>query len=145
MPYLIHQSIDLTYDLLLSKGVNIQENIIETANIKMSGKIAGQTPGSGAYLVKNSTAHLRVYWHKMKDHPYIAYEKVDFTVPEDQIAGLYEAFVEDFGPKRIRYSAKKRPGQKIAFVFRRTGNAKITITCDKKPVRIIGFKVDQYD
>jgi len=144
MPGVAGQSIDLCYDLLAAKGLTVLQEIVETWNRDLSGKVVSHVPYKGAFIKKGAVARVRVYWYPLKEHPYSAYEKVAFLIPEGQKNGLYEAIIEDNWSKRIRFSRVMSPGQKIEFVFHRRGNAKITITCDKKQVRIMGIDVEEF-
>ncbi len=144
MPDLRGQSIDLCYDLLLSKNVRIEEEIVETSNIKKSGIIISQKPGKGSRLKKGSSVKLKIYWYPVKEHPYMAYEKVEYTIPDDQKAGLFEVLIEDHVSKRTRFSDNMKPGEKISFIFHRVGNAKISIMNNKQTIRIMSIDVEEY-
>jgi len=145
MPGITGQSIDLCYDLLAAKGLSIREEIVETWNIKNSGKVISHKPYKNQYLKGNETAVLKIYWYPMKEHPYMAYEKFEYSIPEGEKAGLYEALIEDDASKKIRFSRKMKPGQKIRFIFHRTGNARISIMRDKEVVRITGVNVEKFN
>ncbi|MCP4135017.1 MAG: PASTA domain-containing protein [bacterium] len=145
MPDITGQSVDLCYDLLMAKGVNIQEEIVETGDIKKSGKVISQVPAKGMAVKEGDTVKLKVYWYPLKNHPYIAYEKVEYTIGSDQARGSYEAIIEDAMSRRVRFSSKMSPGQKVRFVFHRVGNAKITILRDKNNVRVMGIDVEDFD
>jgi beta-lactam-binding protein with PASTA domain len=144
MPNLVGQSIDLCFDLLRAKGVFIYEEIVETADKEKSGIIAAQNPVPGALIAKDEMVKLNVMYFPIKDHPYHAYEKVSFTIPEDKEPGLYEAYIEDFREKRIRFSQNMKSGQRIEFVFLREGDAKVTLVGNKKSIRVLGFKVEEF-
>ncbi len=144
MPGVTGQSIDLAYDLLASKGVVIREEIVETADIKQSGIILSQAPQKGSLLKNGDIAVIRVMWHAIKEHPFTAYEKVEYIIPGDQKPGLYEALVDDSMSKRIRFSGNMRPGEKIVFIFQRVGVAKIIFTNDKKTIRILSIDVEDF-
>ncbi len=144
MPGITGQSIELCYDLLLAKKVNISEEIVETGNINRSGVVISQNPLKGAFLKEGANVRIKVLWYPMKDHPYSAYEKVEYLIPGGQKSGLYEAVIEDNRSKRTRFSSKISPGNKIQFVFRRTGNAKINILLDKRNIRTTGIEVEEY-
>ncbi len=144
MPDLTGQSINLCYDLLAAKGLAIQEEIVNTGEMKMSGIVAGQVPASGSKIEKGETARLRVYWYPLREHPFNAYEKIDYKIPTDQEKGLYEAYVEDNKSRRIRFSRTMSPGQNIEFIFQRTGNAKVTILREKKTVTVMRIHVEKY-
>ena len=87
---------------------------------------------------------LTVNHYTLTEHPYSAYEFVDYTIPSDEDPGLYEAVVEDNHSKRIRYSANAGPGAKIQFVFQRAGNAKVYIDRNKKNIRVMSINVDEF-
>lgn len=142
MPAIKGQSIDLCYDLLAARGVYIVEEIVKTWDKSKAGTVLSHTPGQRALLKEKSIVRLRVAWHPLKEHPYRAYEKVSFTIPAGKPAGLYEALVEDDAAKRIRFSRPMKAGQTIQFIFSRTGNAKITITADKKAVHAISISME---
>ena len=118
--------------------------MVETWNQDLSGQVVSQVPLKGAYVKEGSTVKLRVYWYPLKEHPFAAYEKVDFLIPAGRDKGLYEATVEDNWSKRIRFSRELSPGQRIQFIFHRRGNAKITLSCDKKQVRVMGINVEEF-
>jgi len=69
---------------------------------------------------------------------------VEYVIPGNQNEGLYEAIIEDNASKRIRFSAVMKPGNKIQFVFKRSGNAKITLSLDKSQLRVSGINVEEY-
>ena len=143
VPLMVNQSIDLCYELLASKGYSVIQEVIETYNRSKSGLIASQKPSAGTILPRGRAIRLKVYWYPMRDHPFRCYEKVEFVVPDDTPKGLFEVFVEDYRSKRIAFSRTMGPGEKILFVFRREGNAKLTITRNKKPLRVMGINVDE--
>ena len=142
MPNVTEQSIELCYDLLLAKGVQINEEITETGNIRESGLIAAQTPAKDSPLKKGDLVTLKVRHYPLNEHPYVAYEKVLYRIPDDSAQGLYEAVIDDNRSKRIRFSKNMKPGQKIEFVFQRVGNSKVSILCNKKKIRVIGIDVE---
>ena len=142
MPDVRGQSIELCFNLLRSKGLSVNEEIVATDDPAQSGLIVSQTPAKGSAVQKGETCTLQVSYCKLDKHPYAAYEKVEFQIPNDEKQGLYEAYIEDSHSKRIRYSKKAGPGQKILFVFRREGNATITFRCDKKRVDDMTINVD---
>ncbi len=144
MPEITGQSIELCYDLLLSKNVNIIEEIVETGSRERSGIVISQSPYKGAFLKNGATVTIKVLWHPIKDHPYRAYEKVEYIIPGDRKAGLYEAVIEDNRSKRTRFSSKMNPERKIQFIFRRRGNAKINFLLDKKIIRTTSIEVEEY-
>lgn len=144
MPDITGQSIELCYDLLLSKNVNISEEIVETGRRDKSGVVISQNPQKGTLLKEGAPVKIKALWYPVKDHSYTAYEKVEYLIPGDQKTGLYEAVIEDNKSKRTRFSSKMNPGSKIQFIFRRTGNAKINILLDKRSIRTISIEVKEY-
>lgn len=142
MPDVNGQSLELCYDLLLSKGVYIQEEIANTGDMAKSGIITAQQPARGTKLDKGSTVKLNVAHYHLTDKIYIGYETVEFKIPDGEKAGLYEAYIDDNSSRRTRFSAQMKPGQVIKFIFQRVGNARVSIVCDKKPVKIMSIKVD---
>ena len=142
MPSITGQSIDLCFDLLMAKGLVIREEVVKANDMKKSGLVIAQTPVKDINIKKNDAVTLKVNWYPLEKHPYSAYEKVEFKIPGDGEAGLYEAIIEDNKSKRIRFSRKMKAGQKIVFVFRRVGNAKIHMTCNKETVQIRSIDID---
>lgn len=142
MPEIRGQSIELCYDLLRAKGLTVNEEIVATDDMAKSGLVVSQTPAKGAAVQKGDACTVQVSYSPLDKHHYAAYEKVEFQIPADEKQGLYEAYVEDDRSKRIRYSKKTGPGQKIMFVFRREGNATITFRRDKKRVDDMTIHVD---
>ena len=142
MPQVVGQSIDLCYDLLAAKGLTVIQQAVVTGVKKLSGRVISQSIRTNAFFKKGQTVVLKVYYYKLKDHPYTAYEKVDYVIPRDQKAGLYEAYIEDHRSKRIRFSRKMRPGQNVFFIFNRSGNAKVTIMNNKKNIWIKEISVE---
>ena len=144
MPDVMNQSIDLSYDLLQSKELIVKENIIETADIKKTGIIASQSIRPGKLLKKNDAVNLKIYWFKIKNHPYLAYEIVDFKIPQNEKTGLYEVLIEDNFSKRVRFAANMNPGNRIKFIFQRVGNAKISVLRDKTSISVMSIKVEEF-
>ena len=144
MPDVTGQSIDLCYDLLLAKGVNIQQEIVKTDDINKSGLIQKQSIPANSLIKDGDSLTLTVNWYSLTEHPYTAYELVEYTIPADQSQGLYEAYVEDNHSKRVRFSTNSGPRQQIKFLFQRVGNAKIYINKDKKNIRILSISVNDF-
>lgn len=144
MPEVTGQSIDLCIDLLLSKGVMVSQDIATVATPEQSGIVVSQTPAKDAPVKKGDIAVLRVNHFPMKERSYNAYDRIDWNIPSDEKEALYEAVIEDFGPKRIAFSRRMRPGEKISFVFSRTGDATIRILADKKSIKSFGVKFEGY-
>ncbi len=145
MPSVTGQSIDLCYDLLLAKGLKVKEEIIKTGDIKKSGLVASQSIRKGALIKEGAPVKIGVYWYKLREHPYTSYEHIEYTIPSDQPAGLYEAYIEDNFSKRVRFSSTMSPGQKISFLYHRVGNSKIMINRDKNNIRIMSINVDEFE
>lgn len=144
MPYLKGQSIDLSFDLLLAKGVNVIEEIVEVGP-KRSGKIISQKPYAGEIIKKGSTVKLKIGYYPMKERLFSGYEKIMYKIPEDEKKGLYEAYIEDGSSRRIRYSRILKPEANIEFLFFRKGNARVTILCDKKIIKVFGLNVEAFE
>ncbi|MBN2077534.1 MAG: PASTA domain-containing protein [Spirochaetes bacterium] len=142
MPDVTGQSIELCYDLLRAMGLVIRQEIVATADPAASGTVAAQTPAKGSYIAKGQACTLRVFVQPLEKNPFGAYEKVAYLIPASAPKGQYEAQVEDRAGKRIRFEGIAGPGGTVSFVFRRAGNAVITILCNKKPVDTIEIDVD---
>lgn len=145
MPLVKGQSIELGFDLLLSKGIYIYEEIILTDSVSKNGLIASQAPNPGDKLFTNGLVKLKVLFHPQKEKQYTSYERITYTIPQDGKEGLYEAYVEDNRSKRIRFSKKMKPGWKIDFVFKRRGNAKIKIMHNKNTIETISIETDEFN
>ncbi len=144
MPNVTGQSIDLCYDLLLAKGVVVNEDIIKTDDINKSGVIESQSIPADTLIKDGDVVTVKVNYYVLTEHPYSAYELIEYVIPSDQPKGLYEAYIEDNHSKRVRFSSQSGPGQKIRFVFQRVGNSKIYINRDKKNLRVLSIKVNEY-
>jgi serine/threonine-protein kinase len=144
MPDVTGQSIDLCYSLLLAHGLDIRQEIAKTGKIDESGTVIMQTPEKGALIKKGDAAVLKVNYYPVTEHPYLGYEIIEYTIPGDEPAGLYEAVVEDNSSKRICYSRQMNPSQQISFVFRRTGNSKISILANKNTIKVMSIEVEDF-
>jgi serine/threonine-protein kinase len=144
MPDLSGQSIDLCFNLLLSKGVLVEQEVVPAATAEESGRITAQEPLKDTALVKGQTVKLKVGYFLKEEHYYNGYEKISYTIDDDEKEGLFEAYVEDYDPKRICYSANMKPKQTLQFVFHRSGNAKITIFRNKKSVKVMRINVEDF-
>jgi beta-lactam-binding protein with PASTA domain len=142
MPDVTGQSIELCFNLLRAKGLVVNEEVVAVSEASESGTVLSQTPAKGAAVNKGDACTLRVGWFKLEKRPYSSYEKVEYQVPADEKAGLYEAYVQDGRSKRIRFSKNIGPGQKIEFVFRREGEAHIIFHRNKKRIGSINIDVD---
>ena len=109
MPNVTGQSINLCYDMLKAKGAIIRQEIVKTAKISDSGLVISQSPKKGSRIKNNDVIKLKVKWYSLKEHPYIAYERIDYKIPNDLKKGLYEAYIEDNHSKRIRFTKKMKP------------------------------------
>jgi beta-lactam-binding protein with PASTA domain len=138
------QSIDLCYDMLAAKGLVIDEEIVKAAIPADSGKIISQDPAKDAPLMKGQTVKLKVAYYPVDEHFYNGYEKVIFQIPEDEEPGLYEAYIDDYNPKRVVFSQRLNPKQTMQFVFQRTGNARVMIMRDKQSVKVIRIDVADF-
>lgn len=144
MPDVAGQSIDLCYDLLMAKGVIVNQEIVKTEDINKSGLIISQSIKPDSLVKDGDILTVAVNYYTLTEHPYSAYELVEYTIPSDQAQGLFEAYIEDNHSKRIRYSVPSGPGQKIKFLFQRVGNAKVFINRDKKNIRVLSINVDEF-
>jgi beta-lactam-binding protein with PASTA domain len=142
MPDVTGQSIELCFDLLRAKGLLVNEEIVATDDVRKSGLVLSQKPARGTFINKGDVCTLQVGWHDLDRHPFASYEKVEYQIPADEKAGLYEAYVSDGHSKRIRYSNRAKPGNKIVFVFRREGNAIIKFLRNKKEIDEMDIDVD---
>lgn len=139
MPDIVGQSIDLCFDTLLARGLFVDEEVIESGLKEESGIVKAQSPDKGAAVSRGDTVRLKVAYYKPVERLYYAYERVEFNIDKDEDPGLYEAYVEDAGPKRIAFSRNMKPGQKMDFVFRRNGYARVSIVRNKKSLKTIRF------
>lgn len=144
MPDLTGQSIDLCYDLLLAKGLIVNEEIVKTDDINKSGLINSQSIPTDTLIRDGDIVTVAVNYYSLTEHPYSAYEIIEYLIPSDQPNALYEAYIEDNYSKRIRFSRPSGPGQKVLFLFQRVGNAKIYINRDKKNIRVLSIKVSEF-
>ncbi|HRX48821.1 MAG TPA: PASTA domain-containing protein [Spirochaetota bacterium] len=144
MPDIKGQSVDLCFDLLMAQGLTVKQEIIKTGDINRSGIVESQSIAPGTLLKDGDSVILKVNYYQLTEHPYAAYEMIDYTIPSDSGKGLYEAVIEDNHSKRIRYSANAGPGEKIRFVFSRVGNSKVYIDKDKKNIRVMSIRVDEF-
>jgi beta-lactam-binding protein with PASTA domain len=145
MPSLEGQSIDLCLDLLLAKGLSVSFDVADTGTRDQSGNVFAQDPPKDAAVKRGDNVRLKVHYYPLKNHPYHAYEKMEYTAPADEKGGLYEAYIEDDHPRRIAYSRSMKPGEKLSFVFHRAGNARVKILCDKKAVKVMKIDVEEFD
>jgi beta-lactam-binding protein with PASTA domain len=145
MPELRGQSIDLCIDLLLSKGLFVSEEILLTDSTAYSGIIESQTPKQGEAIERGSLVKLKIYYYPQREKTYTSYERITFEIPRDEKPGLYEAYIEDNKQKRIVFSNKMKPGWKMDFVFKRKGEATVTITNNKEVIEEIDIEPDDFD
>ncbi len=145
MPDCRGQSINLAYDLLMAHNVEISEEIVTTGLQDKSGIIASQSPRPGTAISKGQAVKVKVLYYPLKNHPYRAFEKIDYTIPSDEEEGLFEAYVEDNQSKRLRFSRTMKPGSVISFVFHRTGNSRVTLLRDKKQVKVFTVNVEEFE
>lgn len=142
MPDLTGQSIELGFSLLAAKGAYVRQNIVSVPSVEQSGLIGSQTPPKGSKINKGDTVTLSVNYYKLNEHPYRAYELINYTIPSDEKSGVYEAFVEDSISKRLSFLSPMSPGQTISFVFHRTGNARVNILSEKRSIKVFKFNVE---
>jgi hypothetical protein len=145
MPDATGQSIDLCFDLLLAKGLNIVEEIVITEQKWKSGIIQSQKPETNEDISRGKTVNLKVNYYPFVEHPNISYERITYITPSDEEPGLYEAYIEDKGPRRAVFSRKMKPNMKIDFVFKRKGDADVIITLNKEEIDSISIDADEYD
>jgi len=146
MPDLSGQSIDLCLDLLLAKGLTINEEIILIDSSAKSGMIESQAPKPDEIIQPGDLVKLKVYYFPQKDRPYTSFERIIYTILSDEHEGLYDGYVDDNRSKRICFSKKMKSGGKIDFVFKRRGNADISITNNKKEIiEEINIKPDDFN
>lgn len=144
MPDVVGQSIDLCYDLLIAKGLTVIEDIVDISRREGSGMVIAQKPLKGSRIKKGDVAKLRIGFFASREHPYMGYEKIEYSIARGAKNGLYEAYIEDQSPKRLRFSRAMKPGDTVRFVFHRQGNAKVSILCDKRLIKVIGINVDEF-
>jgi len=144
MPDLAGQSIDLCFDLLMSKGVFVEQEVVPVQTAGENGRIVAAEPAKDAVLAKGQTVKVKVGYFTKEEHFYNGYEKISYQIDEDEKEGLFEAYVEDYNPKRICYSAQMKPGQTIQFVFQRTGNARVSIMRNKKSIKVMRIDVEDF-
>lgn len=142
MPDLTGQSVELGFSLLAAKGAYVRQNIVNTTSLEQSGLISAHTPPKGSKINKGDTVTLSVNYYKMSEHPFRAYEVINYTIPSDEKSGVYEAFVEDSVSKRLSFLSPMSPGQTISFVFHRTGNARVNILSEKRSIKVFKFNVE---
>ncbi len=143
MTDLAGQSIDLCYELLTAKGLIVEEEILTVQDRGKSGLIETQTPAKDAEVKKGDIIKLKVNYFPMLDRPYYCYEKIEYTIPKGEPQGLYEAYVEDDKSKRLIYSIQGKSGDRMNFVFHRTGNARVKILGNKNVIKTIKFNVEE--
>lgn len=144
MPEVTGQSIDLCFDLLLSKGLNIYEDIVLSDNPDKNGTILSQDPYAGKEIKNGDIVKLKVYYCQMKEKQYIGYERVTYTIPDDEKAGVYEAYINDSRTYNIRFHAQMKPGKNMDFVFKRYGDAEVKIIYNKEEIDEISIDADEY-
>ncbi|HEY1406499.1 MAG TPA: PASTA domain-containing protein, partial [Spirochaetota bacterium] len=144
MPDVAGQSIDLCYDLLVAKGAIVSEEVVNATTAADSGKVLSQEPAKDAVITKGQVVKLKVAYYPTDEHFYNGYEKVVYQIPDDEKEGLYEAYIDDYNPKRIAFSQRCKPKQTIQFVFHRTGNARVSIMRDKKSMKVLRIEVADF-
>lgn len=145
MPDVTGQSIDLCFDLLLSKGLYIIEEIVITDQKWKSGIIQSQKPDANDEISKGKTINLKINYFPFEKHPYTSYERITYTIPSDEKPGLFEAYIEDNASNRAVFSRKMKPNMKIDFIFKRKGDADVIITSNKEEIDSISIDADEYD
>jgi serine/threonine-protein kinase len=104
MPDLQGQSIDIAFDLLLSKGLSVLEEIVVSEAASKSGEIESQTPKAGEEIQTGMLVKLKVNYFPQKEKPFTSFERVTYSIPSDEKEGIFEAYIDDSGSKRIRFS-----------------------------------------
>lgn len=137
MPELVGQHVDLAFDLLLSKGFVVQEEVVAVDSVEESGKILEQSIEPGASFASGDILNLKVGFYDRDNFYYQAYEHVSFLVPKNSGEGLYEAIIVDDLAQRVRFSKVCKPGEKFEFVFARKGGAKVEITLNKEKIKVL--------
>ncbi len=145
MPGLHGQSIDIAFDLLLSKGLFVQEEIATADTASKSGIIESHIPGTGDAILTGMIVKLKVNYYPKKEKAYTSYERVSYTIPSGEKEGIFEAYIDDGGPKRIRFSRKMKAGGKIDFIFLRKGAARISIVNNRQIVETINIEPDEFN
>src|SRR4030042_4615455 len=82
MPGIVGQSIELCYDLLRANGLSCKEEIVATDDPKRSGMVIAQTPAAGTYVKREEECTVKVSWCPLDKHPYPAYEKIEYEIPD---------------------------------------------------------------
>jgi eukaryotic-like serine/threonine-protein kinase len=144
VPNVTGQSIELCFDLLQAKGLVVSQEVVATDDIQKSGTVVSQNPAAGSPINRGDPITLQVQWYALTEHPYYAYEKIEYKIPSDEHEGLYEAYIEDGSPKRVRFSRRMRPGQNMVFMFHRSGNARINIVCNKDSIDVMNLDAEDY-
>jgi beta-lactam-binding protein with PASTA domain len=145
MPELQGQSIDIGFDILLAKGVYVLEEIVITDSLSKMGIIESQIPKAGEAIQTGILVKLKVNYYPQKEKPYTSYERVNYAIPSDEKEGIFEAYIDDNSSKRIRFSRKMKAGGKIDFLFKRKGEARISITNNKQVVETMNIEPDEFN
>ena len=145
MPDLEGQSVDNCYDLLLSKGLSVKQEIVETKNIKMNGIISSQSISKGTQIKDGDQLTITVQYYEMENHFYRGYEKLKFSIPKNEEKAKYEILISDDESDRIRYSQINKAGDEFEIIFLRTGNARVTLLKNKVELKKMTIKVDSFD
>jgi beta-lactam-binding protein with PASTA domain len=145
MPDVKGQSIDLCFDLLLAKKLSVYQEIIIADSAKKNGIIESQEPAPGEQISEGKPVKLKILYFPSKENMYTSYERVKYKIPSREKAGLYEAYIDDNKSKRISFSYVMKPESYIDFVFKRRGNAIVTIINNKEVLDTIKFKPDEFD
>ena len=135
IPKVVGQSINLCYDLLRSKGLNVTQQINIVGDRNLSGTIAAQTPPEGTKITPEMNIKLTVNYYPMTDKPYYAYERINYEIPQKSGPGIYQIMVEDQESERIVFEGEPNAARRLDCVYNRSGNAQITILKDKKVVQ----------
>ncbi|MBP9023385.1 MAG: PASTA domain-containing protein [Spirochaetes bacterium] len=143
MPDVKGQSIDLVYDLLISKGCTVEQEIVNVDSPEASGRIIEQSINAGDAVSSGTLVKLKVAYFPITEHLYNAYELLKYEMKKGDMS-LVEAFVEDDFGKRMCFSANIEGGKEISFVFARQGNARVSILRNKKLVTVMSVRMTQF-
>ncbi len=144
MPNVQGQSLELCFDLLMAKKLTVMQEVLKTDDINKSGIIESQSIVPDTPIKEGDIVTLKVNYYNLTEHPYAAYEYIDYTIPSDEEKGFYEVVIDDNKSRRVRFSAEAGPGQRISLVFYRVGNARIYINRNKKNIRVMSSKANDF-
>jgi beta-lactam-binding protein with PASTA domain len=143
IPQVVGQSIDLCFDLLRAKGLNVIQQINIVSDRNASGVVSAQTPAAGTTITPDMTIRLTVNYFPMTDKSYHAYERINYEIPRRMPVGKYEIVVEDQESTRIVFSGEPNAARRLEAIYHRAGNARITILKDKRAVQRFNVEVNE--